>query len=368
MGIAWTLPRKYFVSEKIYKKEIDRIFSSHWLHAGREEEIRRSGDFIVRRIGGNSLIILRDHDGVVRAFHNTCRHRGTMLRTEDRGRLGKTIQCPYHAWTYLLDGQLCGAPSMDRTEGFEMDDFPLHPVALQLWAGSIFINLEPDPEPFEDAFGEEPLEYFDQWRIGERRVEERIVYEIEANWKIVVQNFNECYHCPTVHPELTRRSYFESGELIYLEQNVMGGTMEITEPRGGLTLSGEPSALPLGSLAEDEAGLAHYYTLFPNTLLSLTPAYVMIYTLWPQSPGHTRLVAEWLFHPEAMADPNFDPQDAVRLWDLTNRQDWEMCELTQRGVQSQAYIPGPYDDYHEGILAAFDRRVLDALGTEPEEI
>lgn len=360
-GGARALPGEFYTSPEIFREERERIFLRRWLCAGREEQVAQPGDFFVRAVGSESLVILRDRAGALRAFHNVCRHRGARLCESDRGKLPRTIQCPYHAWTYALDGRLLGAPSMDGVEGFDAADYPLHAVPVATWEGFVFVCLAEDPEPFERAFA--PLiGRFARYNLPTLRAARRIDYDVRANWKLVFENYSECYHCAIAHPELAKLSPSESGENDLISGPFLGGYMTVAS--GGLSESGRACGIPVGDLPEDDLRRVYYYSIFPNTLLSLHADYVMVHTLWPESPGRTRIECEWLFHPDAASQPGFDPDDGVRFWDTTNRQDWHLCESSQLGVSSRAYVPGPYSP-RESISAAFDREVLEALGMDP---
>lgn len=200
---AKTLEGAYYTSDSVYDAETEQIFLKTWLYAGRASRISEPGSYFLFEVESENVIVLRDSQGEIRAFHNVCRHRGTRLCTDAQGQFSKSIQCLYHAWTYALDGTLIGAPTMEEVEDFQKEDYPLHPVAVALWEGCIFLNLGDDPEPFEAAFA--PLiGKFGDWRMGELEVAHEIVYDVEANWKLVVQNYSECYHCPGLHPQLNR--------------------------------------------------------------------------------------------------------------------------------------------------------------------
>ena len=360
---AETLPREYFTSPEIFAEECERIFARRWLCVGREAQlVAAPGDYVLVDAVGESVIVLRDRAGAVRAFYNVCRHRGARLCEAERGRLAGTIQCPYHAWTYALDGRLVGAPSHDEFDALDKASFPLHPVAVASWEGWLFINLAGhDAEPFERAWA--PLVgKFARFNLPSLVVGRRIEYDVAANWKLAVQNYSECYHCAPVHPELVKLSPATSGENDLVEGPFLGGFMTISAEGGSMTESGRACGAPVAALPAEDQHRVYYYSLFPNVLLSLHPDYVMAHTLWPQGPARTRIVCEWLFHPSTL-DPSsgFDPDDGVRFWDTTNRQDWHVCELSQQGVSSRAYRPGPYSR-RESLSVAFDRQVLEALG------
>jgi Rieske 2Fe-2S family protein len=359
---ARTLPGQYFKSPEIFAEEGERIFAERWLCVGREEQVARPGEFFTQRIGDDSVIILRDKAGRLRAHHNVCRHRGTRLCSAASGRLSETIQCPYHAWTWTLEGRLVGAPSADTIEGFRKEDYPLHAVAIESWEGFLFINLSDDPEPFAEAYA--PLfGRFSRFNLSTLRAGRRVEYDVKSNWKLLFQNYSECYHCAPVHPALTKLSPPTSGENDLIDGPFLGGFMVINDGNGSMTMSGRACGLPVGELPEEDHRRVYYYSLFPNMLLSLHPDYVMYHMLWPQDPGRTLITCEWLFHPDTLTDPSFDVDDGVKFWDMTNRQDWDICERSQEGVVSRAYTPGPYSR-RECLSVAFDREVLKALGQE----
>ena len=361
---AHTLPGRYFTSPEIFSEEREKIFLQRWLCVGREAQIARPGQYFLQQIGSESVIVLRDRSGQVRAYYNVCRHRGTRLCEEHRGQLSETIQCPYHAWTYSLDGRLIGAPSADTIEGFDKADWPLHPVASASWEGFLFINLADDPEPFEEAYAP-VLSRFSRFNLATLAAYRRIDYELTCNWKFVVQNYSECYHCPLVHPALVKLSPPTSGENDLYRGPFLGGYMDIVDSSESLTVSGRSCGVMVGDLPADDLKRVYYYSLFPNLLLSLHPDYVMYHTLWPKAPGQTLVTCEWLFHPDTLKNPAFNPDDGVEFWDMTNRHDWHVCELSYAGVQSRSYTPGPYSR-REGLSAAFDQEVLTALGHRSE--
>ncbi len=355
-----TLPREYYTAPGIYAEERDRIFERRWLCAGRVAELAHPGDYVVRSVAGESVILVRGQDAQVRAFYNVCRHRGTRLCEATRGRLSETIQCPYHAWTYTLDGALIGAPHMNEVVGFDKGDYSLHAVALDTWEGFLFVNLARDPEPLAAAFA--PLwERFRRFNLAQLRSAARRDYAVRANWKLVFQNFSECLHCPVIHPGLAKLTPYTSGENDLFDGPYLGGFMVITAPGGSLTMSGRACGVPVGALPADDLNRVYFYSIFPTLLLSLHPDYVMAHQLWPDGPDRTLVSCEWLFHPDSFGQPDFDPDDAVRFWDETNRQDWHICEQAHAGIASRAYVPGPYSP-REGISAAWDREYLRALG------
>ena len=348
---ARTLPREHFTSSEIFSREREAIFARQWVCVGRATELPDAGDFRLVEIAGESLVLVRDRDGSVRALHNTCRHRGTRLCEMAAGRLGNTIQCPYHAWTYALDGRLIGAPHMRDADGFDKRDWGLHRAHVEAWQGFLFVSIADDPLPLAEAYA--PLgPRVERFGLGALRAAARIEYDVRANWKLIVQNYSECQHCPVIHPALVRLSPYDSGANDLIEGPFLGGYMTIAEEGGSMTRSGRSCGVPVADLPAEDHGRVYYYSLFPSMLLSLHPDYVMYHTLWPVAPDRTRIVCEWLFHPASL-DGDHDPGDAVAFWDETNRQDWHICELSQQGVESRKYSPGPYSP-RESLLAAWD--------------
>ena len=360
---AMTLPREYFVSPQRFGTEVDQVFAREWICVGHQSQVANPGDYVVRKVAGESLIIVRDRQSQVRAYYNVCRHRGTRLLEEASGHCS-AIQCPYHAWSYGLDGRLVGAPHMDDVPGFRKEDYPLHSVHLGVWEGLIFVSLAKSPPPLLEVFA--PLAgKFSNWNLPRLQSVRRIEYDIKANWKLMFQNYSECYHCPGVHPALAKISPYDSSENDLSEGPFLGGFMRMDKGRS-LTMSGRSCAPPVGDMKAEDQARIFYYSIFPNLLLSLHPDYVMVHLLWPQSPERTFIWCDWYFHPDVTKarNENHHPDDAIEFWDMTNRQDWHVCELSQQGITSRSYQPGPYSA-RESIPAAWDRYYLQVMGAKP---
>ena len=356
---AKTLPQRYFVSPEVFVEEQEKIFSTQWVLAGHQSQIAKPGDYFAAEVAGESLIVVRDKGGEVRSFYNVCRHRGTRLREDQNGHVS-AIQCPYHAWTYALDGRLIGAPHMDDVAGFDKAEHSLHPVNLGLWEGFILVNLADSLAPLEEWFA--PLAgKFSHWNLPKLRSAKRIEYDVCANWKLIFENYSECYHCPGVHPTLAKLTPYDSAENDLCEGPFLGGFMPITKGHS-LTMSSNACALPVGDIKGEDHARVFYYSIFPNMLLSMHPDYVMVHQIWPKSPERTLILCDWFFHPEAAGvnDPGYNPEDAIEFWDMTNKQDWHVCELSQQGIASHAYEPGPYSS-RESIPAAWDREYLQQM-------
>jgi Rieske 2Fe-2S family protein len=360
---AKTLPQRYFFSPEIFVEEREKIFSTQWVLVGHQSQLAQAGDYFTADVASESLIIVRDKRGEIRGFYNVCRHRGSRLLENRNGQPRKLsgFKCPYHAWTYGLDGRLLGAPRMDDVPGFDKANYPLHRVNLGLWEGFIFVNLAEAGSrtgfvSLEDWFA--PLQgKFSHWNMSILQPAKRIEYEVCANWKLMFENYSECYHCPGVHPQLQKVSPYDSAENDLREGPFLGGFMKIN-PGKSLTTSGNACAAFVGKI--ENLQQVFYYSIFPNMLLSLHPEYVMVHQLWPQSPERTLIVCDWLFHPEAFGRKDFRPDDAIEFWDMTNKQDWHVCELSQQGISSRAYEPGPYSA-RETIPAAWDEYYLQQM-------
>jgi Rieske 2Fe-2S family protein len=352
---AKSLPQKYFISQEMFADEQKKIFAKNWLLVGHQSQVANTGDYFLATIAGESIIVTRDQRSVTRAFFNVCRHRGSRLKEQACGH-ATAIQCPYHAWTYGLDGRLIGAPHMDGVPGFDKTDYPLHSVNLGLWEGFIFVNLARNPTSLEKWLV--PLKgKFSHWNMSILRPAKRIVYDVRANWKLMFENYSECYHCPGVHPQLQKVSPYDSAENDLREGPFLGGFMKINRGKS-LTISGNACAAFVGKI--ENLQQVFYYSIFPNMLLSLHPEYVMVHQLWPQSPERTLIICDWLFHPDAFTRKDFNPQDAIEFWDMTNKQDWHVCELSQQGISSRGYVPGPFSS-RESIPAAWDEWYLRSL-------
>ncbi len=357
---SFTMPAGYYVSPEIFAEEAERIGLTQWHCVGRSDRVAEPGDYFLRTIAGESLIIVRDRSGELRALFNVCRHRGTRLCEQESGRFSGSIQCPYHAWTFGTDGRLLGAPHMQDVEGFVKSDYGLHAARIAEWEGFLFVNLDPRAEPFELAAA--PLiGRLSRFGLDRLEVGHRVSYDIRSNWKLIYQNYSECLHCPMIHPELSCRLPYQSGANDLVEGPYLGGYMEIVDEFESVTTSGRYAARLIADLPADDQRRAYYYTIMPNLMLSIHPDYVNYYLVWPISAERTIVESEWLFHPDAFDTAGFNPEDAVSMWDLTNRQDWHITEESLIGIKSRRYQPGPYSA-RESMPAAWDRAYLDLMG------
>ena len=371
-----SLPTSCYLTEEFFAREKGQIFCREWFCAGREEQLPNPGDHLVLDIAGESILVVRTKDGELKSHYNVCRHRGARLCNplgeSDSGNiklgggvLGTAgIRCPYHQWTYALDGHLQSAPHLQECHGFSKADFSLYPVGLETWGGFIFLNLSP-AEAFKngrtlDAQLGAAKNRLKRYPLSDLRAARKISYEVPANWKVIVENYNECYHCGGLHPELC--------EVVPSFKQQGGSNLDwdrgIPHRVGAFTFSfsGTTSRAPFPGLDDDEK-IRHKGELFyPNFMLSLAADHAAAFYLWPQGPASTRVDCEFLFHPDELRKPGFDPTDAIDFWDLVNRQDWAICHRVQRGMNARVHKFGYYAPM-EDMSLDIRRYILECLGS-----
>jgi len=359
---ARLLPPRVFHDREIFDLEQQRWFARTWLYVCRDEDLAEAGQYVLATIAGESAIVLRDRSGALRAMSNVCRHRGSTIVDQPAGRLVR-LQCPYHAWVYDLDGSLRRAPHTDELEEFAPVDHGLHQLSVDMWQGFVFVRLATSNESVGDFLTDlGPL--IERYPIGALRRARRIEYEVGANWKVIAENYSECYHCPGVHPQLNRLTPYDRGRNFEPQGPWAGGWMELVDDADTMSVDGATHGRPpLPGLSAEDARRIYYFVLWPNMLLSLHPDYVMTHQVWPMEPERSRVICEWFFAPATMARPDFDPSDAVEFWDLTNRQDWAVCERQQQGTRSSFYVPGRYS-LMEDMVHAFDLMVADRYAAD----
>lgn len=350
-----TLPARYYTDAAVFSDEMKHFYGEMWVCVGRANDIPTAGDYFLREVAGESLIVVRDSGDAIRCFFNVCRHRGTRVCPAGEGHFAGYIQCGYHGWKYGLDGKLVGAPHMH--ESFRHEEYPLYEVSAGVWDGHVFINMDRNAQPLLKQLADLPQK-FAHWRMGDLVLHRRIEYEVKANWKLIVLNYNECLHCPVLHPALNAISDYLSGNNDQPNGSYIGGSMEFRGDAKTMNIDGKLRRAYLPGLSEEERTKVYYYTIYPNLLLSLHPDYMMTHILLPRAVDRTHVICEWHFHPAEMAGPGFEADDVIRFWDETNHQDWGITELAQAGIGSRAYTPGPYSR-NEKLLRAFDRMILE---------
>ncbi|HYZ04910.1 MAG TPA: aromatic ring-hydroxylating dioxygenase subunit alpha [Rubrobacter sp.] len=335
-----SLPAEAYTDVAVLDWEMEHFFDESWVCVGRSEDLRGAGDRCAVALGHESALLTRDEEGNLRAFYNVCRHRGHVLAEVGESSSGRFIRCPYHAWAYGLDGSLQGAPGFGQLSGFDRADYSLVPVRVAEWEAWLFANASGGAPPFEEHVGNLG-QMIRNHRCGELVTAARHSYEVAANWKILVENYHECYHCPSIHPELCKVSPPKSGEDHEARGIWFGGSMELEDHAKTMSLTGESFAPMLPHLTALQEREVYYYQLFPNLLMSLHPDYVMTHCLRPIAPDRTAVDCEWLFSKEAVESEGFDPSYASEFWDITNGQDWGACQGVQRGASSRGYRQGP---------------------------
>jgi Rieske 2Fe-2S family protein len=339
-----TLAGRDYWDEAVWHDERERIWHSTWVAVGRAEEVPETGSYRTYDVAGESVFVTRNAEGELRGFYNVCAHRGTRFLDEGAGGVRKAFKCPYHGWTYDLNGRLIGSPNVEQDEFFDRADYPLHAIHVDTYAGFLFVNLsDGETMPLADFLraGAETMTAFDRFAMQDLRIGHRIVYEVKANWKILVENYNECLHCPTIHPELVQVvPLFRFGEV--WDEDIRDDGLQMVDGATSFNPTGV-STLPRfpGILGED---VNRYYGIyqFPNVALDMHPDCVQYYVLVPRGPRHTTVISDYLFMPETIAERDVSKEAVVDFWDLISKQDWAVCERAQVGVQSRAYKTGVY--------------------------
>ncbi len=364
-----TLPSFWYRSPEVFKAEKERIFCREWIAVCRAEELPRPGDYLVLEVLGESVLAVRDRDGRIHAFYNVCRHRGSRLcRTPAEieamnvklpgGITGSRIVCPYHQWSYDFSGALVAAPHLSAAMGFDKQDFHLYTVGIDTWGGFVFMNLTPaEAQPLAVQLQGIP-DRLQRYPLAGLRVGATIRYEVAANWKIICENYNECYHCGGVHPELCAvvPSFREAG----------GANLDwgrgIPHREGAYTFthSGTTKRRAFPGLDADEQVRHKGELVYPNLFLSIACDHVAAFILQPRGAERTDIVCHFLFETHEMAKAGFDPSDAVEFWDLVNRQDWAVCGGVQDGIRSRVHTQGyyaPMEDWNLDIRRYVTERI-----------
>jgi Rieske 2Fe-2S family protein len=347
-GESRMLPPAAYVDPAVFEWEQRRFFGGGWMCVGRSEDVAAAGDQRAESVGPAGVLLVRGDDGTLRAFANTCRHRGHELLGCGSSINRRVVACPYHSWGYELSGELRAAKGFKGREGFDADAFGLLALPVHEWHGMVFVDGSGTAPAFEESLGalEEIVAPYEMERL---RVAGRHEYEVAANWKILTENYHECYHCPVIHPELCSVSPPSSGHNYPASGAWVGGTMDLREGMDTMSLDGTSGGVMLRGLDAEGLRTVIYLNVFPNILVSLHPDYVMVHRLTPLAADRTRIECTWAFAPEAVERDGFDPSYAVDFWDITNRQDWQACESVQRGLTSEHAVPGPLSNEEDAV-------------------
>jgi Rieske 2Fe-2S family protein len=336
-GYSIMLPAAAYTDPEMHRWERRHALADSWVCLGRDDELpANSATQQAITVGDISVLLTRTEAGL-RAFANTCAHRGHELLGEGCTAGSRSMVCPYHAWSYGLDGRLIGAPRMRGVTGFDPAAMALTPLPLTVWHGWVLVNATGNAAPAADHLGALD-DLVAPYRPAELRLGGRHDYTVAANWKVIVENYHECYHCPLIHPELCAVTPPDSGDNLDLPGAWVGGSMELRDDAETMSLDGRSLGLPIEGVDQRQVG---YFGLFPNLLLSLHPDYVMAHRMTPLAADRTRVECSWYFPPAAFGREGFDPAYAMDFWDVTNREDWAACESVQRGLSSPHFRPGP---------------------------
>jgi Rieske 2Fe-2S family protein len=370
--VVASLPSRWYYDPAQYARELEAIWYRDWVCVGRLEDLAKAGDFFVAEVGEESIVITRDRDGCLRAFHNTCRHRGSRLCQASKGTFaGGRIVCPYHAWSYGLSGELLATPKMQLPAGFRREDYPLYRVRADSWGGFVFVNLdEQSAMPLDEFLGEEAV-HLRRWPLAELVSARREVTTLACNWKLFWENYSECYHCPGVHPELCRvMPLYREGLLSYADSRETPAEAA-SDPRARVapghvtwTLDGR-STLPMieGPSAEDRALGVVFASFTASFFVVAHPDYVRSVRIMPRGPERIELTVDWLL-PSGVAEAHADELDRLfELGRLVVAQDGRVCELNQAGLRSRRHQEGvlmPQEywllDFHDWLRARLDVR------------
>ena len=361
MSPLQTLPGRDYHAPDVFAAERERIFFDQWCCVGRADDLAAAGDYLALDLLGESLLITCDGDGRLHGFYNVCRHRGSRLCDAGAGRMKGAVKCPYHAWAYAFDGRLIGTPNVGKDE-IDRESHGLWRVAVDVWQGLVFVHLGQDPPPLRTALenqDDSPLPY-ERFNLGDLRSAHRSVKDVRANWKVLIENYNECLHCPTVHPELVAVvPAFRKGDVF--EKNRSDTGVLLADGGNSFTATGHSDLPLMPGMSEHDAGVLYGCTVFPNMFLDITGTGAIATILWPREPGLTTVQTEYLFHPDAIAAPDFDLTPVVDFTELVADQDYAVCERVQRGVTSRAFTHGVYAE-KDGLLDQFNRRYLAVRG------
>jgi Rieske 2Fe-2S family protein len=363
-SLVKTLPGSAYSDPELFAREQELIFERMWFCAASSADIGKAGSFRTVQIGRESILLTRSRKGEARGYFNICRHRGAKLCTEESGEGARSFQCPYHAWTYDLEGKLIAAPNLTKMPDIDRFDYGLRKVHVREWLGYVWVSLAEEPQPFEETvigdvrtrLGD--IESLEHYGVEDLTLAKRITYDVRANWKLIIENFMECYHCATIHPELTEvLPEFADG---LAAQFFVGHGAEFGEHIEGFTVDGSQGHERLPGVAADQDRRYYAVTVRPQVFLNMVPDHVIVHRMYPLAPDHTVVQCDWLFLPEVV-EGGADLSKSVELFHRVNQQDFEACERCQAATNSRVYADGGVLVPSEHHIADFHSWVLDQL-------
>jgi glycine betaine catabolism A len=360
-----TLPGSAYTDPTVFAQEQSRIFETSWFAAARSAEITEPGSFRTVDVGRENVLLVRGRDRTLRAFLNVCRHRGARVCMEQSGAGRRKLQCGYHAWTYGLDGALVAAPNLTRMEDVERSRYGLIPVHLREWLGYAWVCIADEPPSFEETVLGAVTErlgtsdVIDGWDIGGLEVGRRITYDVAANWKLIIENFMECYHCATIHPELTEvLPEFADG---YAAQYFVGHGAEFGEGVAGFTVDGSEGVAAIPGVGAEHDRKYYAITVNPQVFINLVPDHVIVHRMYPVAADRTIVECDWLYLREVV-ESGKDVSRSVELFHRVNEQDFDAAERCQLAAGSRAYAAGGVlvpSEHHIGLFHEWVTRQLD---------
>jgi Rieske 2Fe-2S family protein len=360
-----TLPGSAYSDPGLFAREQELIFEQMWFCAVRSADIGTPGAFQTVQVGRESILITRSRRGEARAFFNICRHRGAQLCTEESGEVKRSFQCPYHAWTYDLDGKLVAAPNLTKMPDIDRVEYGLRTVHVREWLGYVWVCVAKDAPSFEDTVMGDvrtrlgDVESIDNYGVEKLELGRRITYDVKANWKLIIENFMECYHCATIHPELTEvLPEFADG---FAAQFWVGHGAHFGEDVKGFTIDGSEGFDRIPGVTEEQDRRYYAVTIRPQVFVNLVPDHVIFHRMYPLAPDHTIVECDWLYLPEVVQSGK-DVSHSVELFHRVNQQDFDACERCQAATDSRVYADGGVLVPSEHHIGDFHRWVLDSLG------
>jgi Rieske 2Fe-2S family protein len=363
-----TLPGTAYTDEAVFAAEQERIFEAQWFCAARSSDLPRPGSFRTVQVGRESVLLTRNRKGGIRAFFNVCRHRGAQLCTEESGEAKRSFQCPYHAWTYDFDGKLIAAPNLTKMPDVDRVEYGLATISVKEWLGYIWVCLAQEPPSFDETVQSAVVERLgdlasiEAYDIDNLAVGRRIVYDVKANWKLIVENFMECYHCATIHPELTEvLPEFADG---YAAQFFVGHGAEFGEEVKGFTVDGSEGLDRIPGVSEEQDRRYYAITIKPQVFINLVPDHVIFHRMYPMAVDRTVVECDWLYLPDVVASGK-DVAASVELFHRVNQQDFDACERCQPAMSSRVYARGGVLVPSEHHIGEFHEWVQDKIaGTD----
>jgi choline monooxygenase len=358
---ADTMPAFTYTSPEFYQREVERIWRKTWNFIGSADQIRNNGDYFTLNFAGVPIIVLRDHDGKMRAFANTCRHRGSEL-LEGKGNC-KLIVCPYHSWTYELSGDLRGTPEMDKTLNFNKADYALISIAIDTWGNFLFINFDKNPEPLKKHLGDLP-EKLAPYRLENMALARRKSFQMDCNWKLFVENAKESYHIGTVH-RATINQYASAKAAGYWVEKATGDyVVTFAQHEGSMALLKGARGFPTIESLEGrrEAGGTYAPLIYPSTYLACTIDCAWYLEMHPISASKTYMVHGALFPRDRLDRPDFEEvaKNYYHRWDVTIEEDILASVRQQRGLETPFAPPGRFS-HREPLVHEIDNWILDRV-------